>query len=86
MIALTLAEVAEAVGGRLDAADPDARVTGSVEFDSRKIGQGDLFVALPGERVDGHDFAPAAIAAGAVAALIHNSTPVHMKSSSYVQL
>jgi UDP-N-acetylmuramoyl-tripeptide--D-alanyl-D-alanine ligase len=67
VIALTLAEVAAAVGGRLCGADPQAVVDGGVEFDSRKIGPGGLFVAFPGERVDGHDFAAAALAAGAVA-------------------
>ncbi|WFE29393.1 UDP-N-acetylmuramoyl-tripeptide--D-alanyl-D-alanine ligase [Solwaraspora sp. WMMD791] len=69
MIPMTLAEVAAAVGGRLHAADPAVRVTGGVEFDSRKIGPGGLFVAFAGERVDGHDFAATAIAAGAVAVL-----------------
>ncbi|MCX5045981.1 UDP-N-acetylmuramoyl-tripeptide--D-alanyl-D-alanine ligase [Aldersonia sp. NBC_00410] len=70
MIALSLARIAEIVGGTLhDAADPDAVVTGSVEFDSRKIAAGDLFLALPGARVDGHEHAGSAAAAGAVAAL-----------------
>lgn len=69
MITLTLAEVAAAVGGRLVAADPRATVTGPVEFDSRKVRPGGLFVAFPGERVDGHDFAGAALDAGAVAVL-----------------
>ncbi len=69
MIQLTLAEVAAAVGGRLADADPETRVTGGVEFDSRKVGPGGLFVAFPGEKVDGHDFAAAAVAAGAVAVL-----------------
>ncbi|MDG4765336.1 UDP-N-acetylmuramoyl-tripeptide--D-alanyl-D-alanine ligase [Solwaraspora sp. WMMD406] len=69
MIPLTLAEVAEATGGRLLDADPSARVTGGVEFDSRKIGPGGLFVAFPGAQVDGHDYAQAAIEAGAVAVL-----------------
>src|SRR4051812_21987607 len=77
MIALTLAEVAEAVDGRLDAGtDPTAVVTGAVTIDSRSIGAGDLFVALPGDRVDGHDYAPAAVAAGAVAVLATRSTGV----------
>jgi UDP-N-acetylmuramoyl-tripeptide--D-alanyl-D-alanine ligase len=67
VIALTLAEVATAVGGRLVAADPAARVTGPVEFDSRKIRPGGLFVAFPGEKVDGHEYAAAAVSAGAVA-------------------
>ncbi|MGY1772829.1 UDP-N-acetylmuramoyl-tripeptide--D-alanyl-D-alanine ligase [Blastococcus sp. SYSU D00813] len=69
MIALTLAEVAEAVGGSLPAGADGIRVTGAVTIDSRSVGAGDLFVALPGERVDGHDFLGAAAAAGAVAAL-----------------
>jgi len=70
VIALTLAEVAAATGGSLaDGADPAARVTGSVEFDSRRTGPGGLFAAVRGERADGHDFAAAAVAAGAVAVL-----------------
>ncbi|MDV6013477.1 UDP-N-acetylmuramoyl-tripeptide--D-alanyl-D-alanine ligase [Haloechinothrix sp. LS1_15] len=65
MIPLTLAEVAEITGGVLHHADGSERVTAGVEFDSRKIAEGGLFVALPGERVDGHSFAAAAVAAGA---------------------
>ncbi len=70
MIELTLAEIAEIVGGRLAHADPAAVVTASVEFDSREVTRGGLFLALPGERVDGHDYVAAAIASGAVAALV----------------
>jgi UDP-N-acetylmuramoyl-tripeptide--D-alanyl-D-alanine ligase len=70
MIELTLAEVATIVAGRLHHADPSVRVTGSVEFDSRAVTRGGLFLALPGERVDGHDYVAAAVAAGAVAALV----------------
>ncbi|CAA9262713.1 MAG: UDP-N-acetylmuramoyl-tripeptide--D-alanyl-D-alanine ligase [uncultured Corynebacteriales bacterium] len=70
MIPLSLAEVAAAVGGTLrDVPDPAARVTGDVELDSRRIGPGGLFVALAGERVDGHDHAAAAVAAGAAGVL-----------------
>ncbi|SEO97388.1 UDP-N-acetylmuramoyl-tripeptide--D-alanyl-D-alanine ligase [Trujillonella endophytica] len=69
MIALTLREVAEAVGGRLTGGAPDAPVAGAVTIDSRTVAAGDLFVALPGERVDGHDFLVAAAAAGAAGAL-----------------
>jgi UDP-N-acetylmuramoyl-tripeptide--D-alanyl-D-alanine ligase len=69
MIPLTLAEIAAAVGGRLYRAVGAERVTGSVEFDSREVGPGGLFVAMPGERVDGHDFAAKAVAAGAVGVL-----------------
>ncbi|MGI8528173.1 MAG: UDP-N-acetylmuramoyl-tripeptide--D-alanyl-D-alanine ligase [Geodermatophilaceae bacterium] len=70
MIPLTLAEVAAAVDGRLTGgADPATTVSGTVEFDSRAVGPGGLFVALSGERVDGHDFAAAAVAAGAMGVL-----------------
>ena len=69
MIPLTLTEVAAAVDGVLAGADPDAVVTGTVEFDSRKVTPGGLFAAFDGEQVDGHDFAAATVAAGAVAVL-----------------
>lgn len=70
MIELSLAEIADIVGGTLaDVPNADAVITGEVEFDSRKIGPGDLFVALGGARVDGHDFAAQAIKQGAVAVL-----------------
>ena len=73
MIPLTVAQVAEIVGGELaDVSAADAarlHITGTVEFDSRKITPGGLFLALPGARSDGHDHAAAAVHAGAVAVL-----------------
>ncbi|TQN43418.1 UDP-N-acetylmuramoyl-tripeptide--D-alanyl-D-alanine ligase [Blastococcus colisei] len=68
MIELTLREVAALAGGALTV-PADARVTGKVTLDSRAVAPGDLFVAVVGERVDGHDFLGAAAAAGAVGAL-----------------
>jgi UDP-N-acetylmuramoyl-tripeptide--D-alanyl-D-alanine ligase len=68
MIEMSLAEVAGVTGGRLHRAAGDERVT-AVEFDSRAIRPGGLFLALPGERVDGHDFAAAAVVAGAAGVL-----------------
>ncbi|KEI44429.1 UDP-N-acetylmuramoyl-tripeptide--D-alanyl-D-alanine ligase [Saccharopolyspora rectivirgula] len=69
MIRLSLADIANAVGGRLHRAQGSEVVTAGVEFDSRKIQPGGLFVAVPGERVDGHDFAAPAVRAGAVGVL-----------------
>ncbi|MQA83524.1 MAG: UDP-N-acetylmuramoyl-tripeptide--D-alanyl-D-alanine ligase [Streptosporangiales bacterium] len=70
MIALSLAEIAMSTGGRLvDAPTPDTPVSGPVVVDSRQATHGALFVAVRGEHVDGHDYAPAAVAAGAVGAL-----------------
>jgi UDP-N-acetylmuramoyl-tripeptide--D-alanyl-D-alanine ligase len=73
VIDLTLAEIADIVGGELTDVSAEAaestRVTGTVEFDSRAVASGGLFLALPGARSDGHDFAAGAVAAGAVAVL-----------------
>jgi UDP-N-acetylmuramoyl-tripeptide--D-alanyl-D-alanine ligase len=73
VIALTVAQIAEIAGGELaDISTADAaqlRITGTVEFDSRKVTPGGLFLALPGARTDGHDHAAAAVDAGAVAVL-----------------
>ncbi len=61
------ASAARVVAGRLYGQSVDfARVT----TDSRTLRQGDLFVALAGERFDGHDFVPAALEQGAAAALV----------------
>ncbi|RFC75623.1 UDP-N-acetylmuramoyl-tripeptide--D-alanyl-D-alanine ligase [Streptomyces sp. AcE210] len=70
MIALSLAEIATAVGGQTyDIPDPSVRVTGPVVIDSRKVTDGSLFAAFVGERVDGHDYAAAVVEAGAAAVL-----------------
>jgi len=70
VIPLPLEEIARITGARLDGgAHPAAVVDGPVVIDSRRAGPGGLFAAVAGERADGHDFAAAAIAAGAVAVL-----------------
>ncbi|MDR1791228.1 MAG: UDP-N-acetylmuramoyl-tripeptide--D-alanyl-D-alanine ligase [Propionibacteriaceae bacterium] len=69
MLSLTVAQLAELVGAKGDFS-PELRVGPDVVIDSRSATPGSLFVALPGERVDGHDFLSQAAAAGAVAALV----------------
>ncbi|KQT00907.1 UDP-N-acetylmuramoyl-tripeptide--D-alanyl-D-alanine ligase [Cellulomonas sp. Leaf395] len=72
MIALTAAEIAAATGGVLRGAaatEPALVVSGPVVVDSRDDVTGGLFVALPGEHVDGHDYAAVAVAAGAALVL-----------------
>jgi len=70
VIELPLSEVARVTSGRLDGVDPAVQVTAEVEVDSRQVRPGGLFVALPGERTDGHDHAAEAVRAGAVAAVV----------------
>jgi UDP-N-acetylmuramoyl-tripeptide--D-alanyl-D-alanine ligase len=75
VIPLPVAELAAVLGAELAGpGDPAALVT-SVSADTRTIGPGALFVALPGARADGHSFVPNAIAAGAVAALTRDRVP-----------
>ncbi|EKP95902.1 UDP-N-acetylmuramoyl-tripeptide--D-alanyl-D-alanine ligase [Thermaerobacter subterraneus] len=66
---LAMAEVAEATGGRLVAGDGGVTVAGGA-VDSRRVEAGNLFFALPGQRVDGHQFVGQALAAGARGAVI----------------
>jgi UDP-N-acetylmuramoyl-tripeptide--D-alanyl-D-alanine ligase len=62
---------ASATGGKLE--NGKDVVLSHVETDSRCAGPGALFVALKGERVDGHDYAKAAALAGAAALLVSDS-------------
>ena len=67
MIPLTLEEISVAINAATLNLDSNLRVTGKVVIDSRKVSQGDLFVAINGEKVDGHDFCHEAIKKGAIA-------------------
>jgi len=64
-VRFTLSEAAAILGA---AATADASLTGAA-VDSRAVRPGSLFVALPGARVDGHDFAAEAVRRGAAAVL-----------------
>jgi len=69
VIPLSLAAVAEITGARPHLVTDPAATVDAVVIDSRAAAPGALFAALPGQRVDGLDFAPQAVGAGAVAAL-----------------
>jgi UDP-N-acetylmuramoyl-tripeptide--D-alanyl-D-alanine ligase len=66
----TLAEVASVVGGTIRGATGSDVVVTSLVVDSRSVSPGAMFVALPGERADGHRFVEAALEKGASAALV----------------
>jgi UDP-N-acetylmuramoyl-tripeptide--D-alanyl-D-alanine ligase len=72
---MTLGQAATVLGGELRGSDVQFS---DVCTDSRTLKSGDLFVALRGERYDGHDFVAKAAAAGAVAALIDRA---HVRSA-----
>lgn len=68
MIPLSAAQIAEAVDGRLHGVQSDVLVS-DVCVDSRDARPGSMFVAIAGERVDGHAFAAAAVREGCVVVL-----------------
>jgi UDP-N-acetylmuramoyl-tripeptide--D-alanyl-D-alanine ligase len=69
MIPLTLEEISVAINAATLNLDSNLKVNGKVVLDSRKVSPGDLFVAINGEKVDGHDFCHEAIKKGAIAVI-----------------
>jgi UDP-N-acetylmuramoyl-tripeptide--D-alanyl-D-alanine ligase len=67
MYDLTLGQICDIVSGEL-IGDPTIKVSG-ISIDSRSCAVGDLFAAIVGERVDGHDYIGQAVKAGANALL-----------------
>jgi UDP-N-acetylmuramoyl-tripeptide--D-alanyl-D-alanine ligase len=73
-ISLSAAEIAAVTGGQVLSGDPAHRVE-RWSIDTRSLQPGDLFVAIRGDRFDGHEFVAAALAAGAAGAVVA-ATPV----------
>ena len=73
MIPLSVREIVDSSGGRLDAGALKSVISG-VTTDSRAVRSGDLFVPLRGERFDGQEFTVAALEAGAAAALTESDS------------
>jgi UDP-N-acetylmuramoyl-tripeptide--D-alanyl-D-alanine ligase len=69
----TADELVVATGGRLT--KPVTRTVQAVSIDSRSIAEGDLFVAIKGDKMDGHDFAAKALQSGAGVAMVSRTTP-----------
>ena len=70
---MRLSEIAKATGGRVIGEDV---LVHSVGTDSRKLEAGQLFIALKGERFDGHDYAESILSQGAAAVLISRDVGV----------
>ena len=74
---IRLDELLAAVGGRLQGPTSVTSIIGA-SVDSRRVSPGSCYIALRGERVDGHDYVVEAVRAGAVAALVDR--PVELPS------
>ncbi|MDQ4125382.1 MAG: UDP-N-acetylmuramoyl-L-alanyl-D-glutamate--2,6-diaminopimelate ligase [Actinomycetota bacterium] len=72
-----LSDLAGAAGHLLVRTRGEAEVTG-LAYDSSKVAPGDLFFCVPGTRADGHDFAPAAAAAGATALCVEREVDIEL--------
>ena len=73
-LALTAAEVAASAGGEVIHGDR-ATAIGRIVIDSRTLAAGDCFVAIKGERFDGHDFVADALARGVGAVVVSRDLP-----------
>ena len=76
MMPVTLEQIADAVDGKLVVPSqvqvPQGPFEPAVVSDSRQAGAGSVFVAIPGEHVDGHDFVGKAAQNGAVATIVEH--------------
>ena len=72
-VSLSAAEIADATGGRVVSGNAAQRIE-RWSIDTRSLQPGDLFVAIRGDRFDGHEFVAAALAAGAAGAVV-TATP-----------
>ena len=70
---VTLGDLAEAVGGRVVAGLAETPIDG-FSIDSRSLSRGDLFVAIRGDRFDGHAFVADALGRGACGAVVSDAT------------
>ena len=70
-LAVTAGLIAAATGGEILHGDPD-RAIGEVSIDSRTLEAGDFFIALRGERFDGHRFVADAFGRGALGAMVED--------------
>jgi UDP-N-acetylmuramoyl-tripeptide--D-alanyl-D-alanine ligase len=82
-LALTAADVAACTGGRVVRGDPGSGI-GRVAIDSRTLEPGDCFVAIRGERFDGHDFVAEVVARGAGAVVVSRDAGASPASSPAV--
>ena len=80
---LTVSELLTATGGTLLAGGASAAVT-SVSTDSRKAGEGALFIPLTGERFDGHDYIDKALALGAAGCLCARTPAAFLPDKFYI--
>ena len=80
-VPLSFGDLARVVGGRVVGSSAASPIDG-VSIDSRALGPGDLFVAIRGDRFDGHRFLDEAVSAGAIGALVSDESALESSLAS----
>ncbi len=84
---LTIQQIRQAVGGKaLSAIPATVPPITAVCTDTRMMDKSSLFVALRGDRFNGHDFLPAAAAGGAIAAMVEETPAVTLPNVHLIQV
>ena len=79
---LSLAEIVKVICGQIISGDRSAKIKG-ISTDSRTIKPGDLFFAIKGERLDGHQYITQAMDTGAVGAVISNEYKIESEYGNF---
>lgn len=74
MKSITVKEISAVVGGKILCGDENTVIT-NIQYDSRSVKEGSLFVPIKGARVDAHRFIEDCLSAGASATLTENNAP-----------
>jgi len=80
-VPLTPGDIVAATGGRLEQGSAEQDI-GGISIDSRTIGSGELFVAIRGDRFDGHDFVEAAMSRGALGAVVESGQAAAVRATA----
>jgi UDP-N-acetylmuramoyl-tripeptide--D-alanyl-D-alanine ligase len=80
-VPLTPGDIVAATGGRLEQGSAEQDI-GGISIDSRTIGSGELFVAIRGDRFDGHDFVEAAMSRGALGAVVESGQAAAVRAAA----
>ncbi len=85
MVERSAAMAAEAMAGRVVHGDAEVKWNGAA-IDSRRVTGREIFFALPGERVDGHDYAGEAVRRGAATVVVHREVEAAGGAAAWIRV
>ncbi|MDB9761781.1 UDP-N-acetylmuramoyl-tripeptide--D-alanyl-D-alanine ligase [Alphaproteobacteria bacterium] len=75
-------EVSKVIGVKIE----DIWICNGIEFDSRKVKKGNIFFALPGTKLDGHNFIKDAVKSGAVALIVNKKYKSNIYNNKLIKV